>query len=383
MAMPWPVLLMSRALGPGGTERQLALTARSLDRSLFQPHVGCFVAGGARADELAVAGVPVAHFGVHSFLSASLLREAGRMARYLKRHRIQLVHTFDAPMNLFGVPVARACGLRAAISSQRSHRDLYPGWYRQLLRFTDHMADGVVVNCEAVRRQLVEQDRVPEGRIWLCHNGIDTEVFRPLEQPPPEALRDASLVVGVVSVLRPEKDLETLLRAFAQIRGLRPGLKLAVVGEGPLQEQLQVCSRTLGLDSSCHFEPPTVDIARWLRAIDIFVLPSVSEAFSNSLMEAMACGCCAVASRVGGNPELVTHEQTGLLFPPRDVAGLAAALRRLIEQESLRRQLAERGRERIHSQFSAQAAARRMAQLYLSLLTTTRGSAGEVVEPGH
>jgi glycosyltransferase involved in cell wall biosynthesis len=101
-----------------------------------------------------------------------------------------------------------------------------------------------------------------------------------------------------------------------------------------------------------------------LRAIDIFVLPSLGEALSNSLMEAMACGCCPVASNVGGNPELVMEGRTGLLFRPGDAIELAAKLRILIEQENRRQSLAAAAASFIKDNFSMQTAAIRMADIY-------------------
>jgi glycosyltransferase involved in cell wall biosynthesis len=102
--------------------------------------------------------------------------------------------------------------------------------------------------------------------------------------------------------------------------------------------------------------------------MDIFVLPSLSEAFSNALMEAMACGCCSVASNVGGNPELVRAGETGLLFERGDAGSLADALQRLIGDEGLRKQLAVNGQSYVRGNFSAQAAARRMGEIYARLL---------------
>ena len=100
-----------------------------------------------------------------------------------------------------------------------------------------------------------------------------------------------------------------------------------MVGSGSCLADLQGRATALGIHPDCVFEPATQRVPDWLNAIDIFVLPSLSEALSNSLMEAMACGCCVAASRVGGNPELVAHGETGMLFEPRDAAGLAEVLR--------------------------------------------------------
>jgi glycosyltransferase involved in cell wall biosynthesis len=181
-------------------------------------------------------------------------------------------------------------------------------------------------------------------------------------------LREASLVVGVVCALRPEKGLKTLLDAFAAVRGAQTGMKLAVVGSGPCLPELQERALALGILPDCVFEPATSQVAEWLQAIDIFVLPSLSEALSNSLMEAMACSCCVAASRVGGNPELVAHAETGMLFDPRDAAGLAETLRLLINDPVLRGELAWRGAHMIQSRFSLAAAAHQMGEIYSTLL---------------
>jgi glycosyltransferase involved in cell wall biosynthesis len=187
----------------------------------------------------------------------------------------------------------------------------------------------------------------------------------------PEALRDAGLVVGSVSVLRPEKSLQTLVSAFALVKDVRPGLKLAIVGSGPVREELEQQAQQLGIAEQCLFHPATHDVAAWLRAIDVFVLPSTSEAFSNSLMEAMGCGCAAVASNVGGNPELVRHGETGLLFAAGDAEDLAAQLRAVVVDNSLRSRMAAAGAGWVATNLSREAAARRMEEIYRSFLDRT------------
>jgi glycosyltransferase involved in cell wall biosynthesis len=373
MPAPWPVLLMTRQLDQGGSERQLATIARSLDRSRFAPHAGVFRPGGLRWQELEAAGVPLVHFPAPTLAS---IPGVFHIARYIRRHGIRLVHTFDTPTNLYGVPAARLAGSALVLSSQRAHRMLTPPNFRPWLRLTDQLADGVVVNCEFLRRHLIEDERVPRNRIHLCYNGIDLEEFHPVRGAKPEPLRDASLVIGVVCALRPEKDLETLLDAFAQIRAearlAQAGLRLAIIGSGPCLPALQARAAALGILPDCLFEPATPQVALWLHAIDIFVLPSLTEALSNSLMEAMACGCTAVASRTGGNPELVADGETGLLFPPGDSAALAAALRRLIPNPSWSGTLAANAARFIRERFRLETCARRMEEIYSALLAAPR-----------
>ncbi len=346
---------MARELGLGGTERQLTEIARALDRSQFTPHVGCLYAAGLRGAELEAAGVPIVRFPVQSLYRPSTLSAGREMGRYLKQRGIRLVHTFDVPMNLFGVPVARAYRTPVVLSSQRAFRDLTPGIHRRLLRLTDHLVNGVVVNCEAIRQHLIADERVPAERVHVCYNGIDTAEFQPGLRSPGNPV-----TIGVICALRPEKGLPTLVEAFAQV----PDARLVIVGSGPMLPELQRLAAALGVLDRCHFEPATNRVADWLRKIDVFVLPSLSEALSNSLMEAMACGCAVTASSTGGNIELVQPNSTGLLFPPGDAAALAANLRTLVENESLRSQLAANASRFIREGFSLEQSARRMAEIY-------------------
>jgi glycosyltransferase involved in cell wall biosynthesis len=353
---------MARELGLGGTERQLAEIALSLDRDQFEPHVGCFTSGGFRAAELRQAGVPILELGVRSLMPVSAIAGARRMGAYLARHDIALVHAFDVPLNLFAVPVARWYRTPVVLASMRAHRDLTPGLTRHLLRLTDRMVDGIVVNSRAVARELTEHDGVPASMLRLVYNGLDTSVFR--RQGERAALPwDEATVIGTVCALRPEKGLRTLMEAFRKVKATRPGVKLAIVGSGPMLAELQAAG-----DADCHFQPAERNVAPWLRAMDIFVLPSLSEALSNSLMEAMGCGCCPVASRVGGNPELVTDGETGLLFPVGDAGALAERLALLLDQPDYRRRLAERAERRMREHFTRQQAARTMGGIYLELL---------------
>ena len=357
------ILLLARELGLGGTERQLAETALALDRAKFEPHVGCFSSGGFRSNELRDAGVPILELDVRSFVSASLPAGARRLGAYLRSQRIELVHAFDVPADLFAVPAARFYRAPVVLSSQRASRALTPGITRRLLRATDRLAHGIVVNSKAVARELVFEDGVPEAKIRLVYNGVDTAHFRREGARAELVLPAGSVVIGVVCALRPEKGLRVLIEAFAKVRAYHREAQLAIVGSGPMLGELQAAA-----GDGCHFYPAVQDVAPWLRAIDVFVLPSLSEALSNSLMEAMACGCCPVASNVGGNPELVYEGESGLLFPAGDATNLAERLERLVRDAALRHRLAANAEARMHTQFARATAAKRMGEVYLEFL---------------
>lgn len=354
---------MSQMLGAGGTERQLTVIAQSLDRTRFEPYVSCLRPGGIRADELQAAGVPVVPFPISSLYKPHTFAAALALGKFLRRHQIDLVHTFDVPANLFGVPVAFGFRTPAILASQRAHRNLTPGFARHLLRLTDRLSDGIVVNSQAVRRELIEEYKVPANRIHLCYNGIDTQLFRPAQNSAPRPL-----TIGSVGLFRPEKGQRFLLEAFARLHTRFPDTRLLLVGGGPLESDLQALADQLGIAPYCELQPATGRVAEKLQSIDLFVLPSLSEALSNSLMEAMACGCCCLASGVGGNPELIEDCVSGLLFRPADAEDLAAKLTTLLDNPRRRSDYANAGLERIGSRFSVQASVEKMQAIYATVL---------------
>jgi len=371
---PVPVLLLARELTLGGSERQLTETAKSLDRRRFVPHVGCVIGAGERGKELRAAGVPVIEFPMKSLVSRNAWEAAKALRHYVEEHRIDVIHAFDPAMAAFATPVARMFSdARVVLTSQRCFEDtIYPR-QRIQVRLAHRLAHGTVANCEATRRHLMEHYRLPEQKIRVCRNGLDATRFPTgsrLRQP---AVKKANLVIGTVSVLRPEKGMNLLLEAFAAVRGEAKGTKLLVVGSGSERERLMELSAKLGIAQDCHFEPAAANVSPWMRSIDIFVLPSLSEALSNSLMEAMASGCCPVASDVGGNPELVEHGRTGLLFARGDAAALAGRLRSLIRHRELIAIYASNASEQIRTEFTLAGAVERMQSIWEDFLSSRKG----------
>lgn len=352
----------------GGSERQTFEVAKALDRSRFKPFVGTTVSDNPRQADMERHGVEVMDFPVSSLTNTSYVVAANKMRSYLKEKKIRLIHSFDLPSNILAAPVGRLLGNPIVLTSQRAHRGLYSGFYRKFLRFTDRLASGIVVNCEAMRSHLTDEEGVDPGKIHLCYNGIDTSAFHPAEDPPIDVLQGAETIVGTVCAFRPEKGLDTLVSAFALVER-RPGVKLLLVGSGTVEPALRAQVAKLGIEDRTIFVPAQRNVAPWLRAIDVFVMPSLAEALSNSIMETMACGHAAViASRVGGNPELVVDGKTGLLFQPANANELAVAIRRLLDDAALRQRLAETSSRRIHEQFTLAASAARMGEIYSNAL---------------
>ncbi|HEY7304975.1 MAG TPA: glycosyltransferase family 4 protein [Bryobacteraceae bacterium] len=339
MRAPTPIVLVVRELGSGGIERDVAKLALSLDRSRFCCHVAAYQAEGVRASELRAAGVPILRLDVPNLKSTRALRTAIQFGGFLRKNRIKLVHAWDASV-VFAAPLARLLRVPVILSSVLGHRDLLDARSRKQFQSTDRLVDAIVVNCEAMRKHLIQDCSVSPGHIELCYNGVNTGEFYPADVAKPEPVSSASFVIGAVCVLRAEKNLELLQEAFARIAPLVPNSKLLLVGSGPELPKLQANGRRLEIQNHCIFAPAVPAVAPFLRAIDIFVSCSISEAFSNSVLEAMACGCCVVGSRVGGTPELIADGERGLLFESGNVEELVAKLTMLVKDASLRKRLA-------------------------------------------
>ena len=182
------------------------------------------------------------------------------------------------------------------------------------------------------------------------------------------AAKSSPLVIGSVCALRPEKRMDLLLEAFSRVRGLNSRSMLLIVGSGPMLPALEEQRRCLGLDGACVFQSAQSNVADWMRAMDIFVMPSSSESFPNALLEAMACGRCVIGSRVGGIPELISDGRTGLLFEPNNIEALARALESAIRQKRLRENLGNAAACSAREDFSIEIAVERHQDLYMSLL---------------
>lgn len=360
---PIPILLMARQLTEGGTERQLTELACSIDRARFTPHVGCVDARGSRAADLREADVPILELPLRSLASTQAFRMAARLRAYVGHHGIRLIHGFDPPMSVVAATAGRFSGAKVILTSQRCFEDTIYAGQRKQVRIAHRLSNGIVVNSEAVRQHLLAEFGLPAKKIRICHNGIDAARFRG-ERRHRSPFSDAELVIGTVCVLRPEKAVHLLLEAFAWIAPALPGARLLIVGTGPELWRMEELRANLGLGDRVHFEPATTEVGSWMRAMDIFVLPSLSEAFSNSIMEAMASGSAVVASNVGGNSELVESGETGLLFERNNAEDLAGQLSRLVDDPALRARLADAGRARIASKFSLVESTRRMQAIY-------------------
>jgi|SoiMethySBSTD1v2_1073268.scaffolds.fasta_scaffold36957_4 glycosyltransferase involved in cell wall biosynthesis len=359
----------------GGTERQVANLVRGLDSSRFDLRVACLRRFGELLGEIESLHVPVTEFRIGGKLyGPKTALEAMRLAQYLRRNRVQIVHTFGLYPNIFAVPVAKMAGVPIVLASIRDQGDILTPLQQRIQRWSCRFADCILVNATAIRERLVEQG-YDESRIVVIRNGI-RPAHHNRSQDSAEARerwgvpRRARLVV-VLSRLNPMKGIEYFLDAAGILAARYPDTHFVVAGDGEIRASLQERARNLGIADRVTFTGFRTDIPDLLAEASVSVLPSLSEGLSNTVLESMGAGIPVVATRVGGNPEVVEDGVSGFLVPPRDAGALAQAAGRLLADEPLARRIGQAGMERVARRFSVENSVRQTERIYRQLLAVS------------
>ena len=286
-----------------------------------------------------------------------------RLWRLLRRLRPDIVHTRNLPA-LDALPVAALAGVPARVHGEHGREitdlDGTRFKYKLLRQILRPLAQRyIALSCD-LENWLHDGIGVSAHQLVRIYNGVDVERFRPTEgrrAPLPRAgfAANDDIVIGTVGRMQIVKDQLTLTRAFLRLLELAPAqrakLRLVVVGDGPLQQECRSLVARAGAQSLCWFAGTRNDIADILQGLDIFVLPSLAEGISNTILEAMASALPVVATRVGGNPELVADGTTGTLVPATDPEAMAHALATYVQDPNLRRRHGQAGRERVEHDF--------------------------------
>jgi glycosyltransferase involved in cell wall biosynthesis len=359
------IFLLINSLETGGSERQFAELARSLDRASFDVHLGCLLNRGTFLDPQGMQ-----HFGLGGSLYRwQSMKSRYCMARYMRTANVAIAHAIDFYANLMLIPAARLAKIPVVIGSQRQLGDLLTPLKYRVQRQMFRWCDCVVSNSRVVRDRLVREG-LPEKKVVVIPNGLPEEAFAKTLPALPKT--PGRLRVGMIARMNTRAKNHTIfLAAAARVAALLDNVEFLLVGDGPLRSELEATAERLRLGERVKFLGDRRDITAVLASLDISVLPSISESLSNAILESMAAGIPVVATRVGGNPELVT-ERTGLLVAPNDVEELALAIHRLLCDPILRQQFGREAYLLAQSNFTRQRMRQRHEELYRELLERKR-----------
>jgi glycosyltransferase involved in cell wall biosynthesis len=353
---PVRVLFLVPNLFFGGAERHLVSLVTSMDTDAFAPAVACINAGGHLFPEVLAGGVPVERLGRRAGEPVRTIVDLVALLRRLRPDVLVMRGHSAEVMGRVAASIARVPSTVVWVHNCSDIRPRHPA--RKVLdRVLSPLTTAVFGVAHAQVPYLTQDLGYRREQVRIVHNGVVAP------QPAPSPERDQEVadefglapdepVIGIVAMLRAEKDHATLLRALSRVHEEFPRAKLLLVGEGPLRNELERLAVELGIADRVVFAGGRDDVARVLRAMDVVTLCSTTECFPMAVLEAMAATRPVVCTEVGGIPEAVAEGETGHLVPPGDPVALADALRSLLRDPARARAMGAAGRARLDEAFS-------------------------------
>lgn len=374
-SLPTNLLICVDTVGrEAGTERWVLETVRRLDRRAFQPHVCCF----ENSPQLRSLDCPTLVLPLPDLFSWDGWRRVRQLRAYIRRHDIEIVHTYMLKAAMFGAFASRGTGCRV-VSSRRSTPDQATRQVAPVLRFTDRCVTRVLANSEAVRQATIALERLSPDRVDVLYNGVDLNRYAPGPADPALAaaigLPAGAPVVGIVANYRPVKALPLFLSAAQIVAAALPDACFLLVGSGRCQAELESIAGSLGIERRVFFTNGQYGVPECLRLMSVACLCSESEGFSNALLEYMAAELPVVATDGGGNGEAVEDAVTGFLVRSRDPGDLAAPIVRLLEDEDLRTRMGRAALDRCRRHFDIRDCIGRQERYYSALLSQEQAAA--------
>ncbi|HWU97635.1 MAG TPA: glycosyltransferase [Oxalicibacterium sp.] len=279
---------------------------------------------------------------------------AWRLAKLIRTVQPDIVHLHSRRgADLWGGIAARLTGTPCILSRRVDNPES-----RLQVALKYRLYDHVITISEGIRRVLLDEGLSPQ-RVTCVRSAVDAAPYlNPVDRAAFRrefSLPDQSIIIGMVAQLIPRKGHRYLIEAVASLRGSFPDLRVLLFGKGPLQSELENEIEKNGLGDIIRFAGFRNDLPQWLGGLDILAHPADMEGLGVSLLQASAAAVPIVTSRAGGLPEAVAENVSGLLIPPGDVPALASALRRLLEDADLRKEMGQAGRARILAEFSIDA----------------------------
>jgi L-malate glycosyltransferase len=311
---------------------------------------------------------PVYELLVGKTFAPGALRHALQLRRFLRSERIALVQTFFESSDLWVGGVAKLTSGTKLIWSRRDMGILRSRKHEIAYRMMARLPDAVFAVSEQVRRHCIDVDQIPAERVEAIYNGIDLAQWGDTSQR--TGLFSAP-VIATVGNIRRVKGHDVFVRAAAAIASEFPSASFVIAGEVLEKEyyaELKQLISQLDLEGKVHFAGGINDLAKFLREVDLFVLPSRSEGFSNAIVEAMAAGLPVVATDVGGNAEAVVDGITGRIVPPSDAEELADAIREILRNPQHAQTMGISARRRVAERFTTEAMMKKITTAYRRVL---------------
>ncbi|MGI8467694.1 MAG: glycosyltransferase [Pyrinomonadaceae bacterium] len=374
------ILQFINSFHTGGSERQAVQLIRLLrEEKSFEVFAACLNGEGVLRGEIERLGIAeIPEFSLASFYDANFLRQVHRCARFLRDNKIQIIQSSDFYTNVFAMAAGALAKTPVRIAAKRE-TEMRTKAQKFIERRAFDFAQAVVVNAEAVKKNLVDAG-VSARKILTIYNGLDLEKFAPTKLKREEILQKFDLpidknlhfVVIVANFRSAVKNQKMFLRAAEKTKEKFPNARFVLAGEGELLNETKEFAVALGLENETFFTGRCADVSRLLSIADICVLSSITEGFSNSILEYMAARKSVVATNVGGAREAIVEGETGFLVDSNDDAQMANYLIELLQNPEKTKEMGKAGRKIAKEKFSTEAQLKNTLALYEKLLTARK-----------
>lgn len=375
------VAYLTGSLKPGGAEKQMLALAERLPRDRFEVDFVATAGSGEYDAQARAAGLGIRSLGPggspDSGVVVRLARRATKTTRYVAVARAARYDVVDAwlyPADVLAALLRSLTRTPIVIAGRRNLGSFYASFGpmdRAISALATRCTDVVVANSAAVGADTLEREHFDPTKLRIIRNGV--ELIEPLsaneraESRSALGVSDGELLIGCIANYRPVKRLDLLIDAIAAIVGTNAGIRLALVGEGPIRADLHRRIVSLGLEGRVRLHGSVLNARPLYGAFDLVVQSSRSEGLPNALLEAAAAGLPIVATDAGGTGEIVIDGRTGLMVPTEDPIALAAALHRAVNDPALRERLGAAARLHVATTFDMDRFVAEFAALYEEL----------------
>lgn len=362
------ILHLIDELPPDGAERLVVdiLRYRNIH---FRYAVGCLIRGGPLESELREMGVPVVVFGRRGRLDLGLI---SRLAKWMRTERVAVVHTHLFTADTYGRLAAWMARVPGIFATVHNIVNPWKGPVRKVIDWLLAWPSTKVIACtEEVGEVLRIRDHLPASRIAVIGNGVDLRRFDSIQSTGVRAefsVPPDHVLLAVIGRLHPQKGHEDLLPVLANLKKAGRRFRCLFIGEGELRPQIQDQIQALGLDGTVVLTGLRKDVPRLLLGIDLMVMPSRWEGLPIALLEAMACAKPAVATAVGGIPDVIENGGNGIVVAPGDARALEAAIDEMLSDPVRREALGARARVDVLSRHDVANTARAYDAQYRAVL---------------
>lgn len=336
---PIGILYCIEYLAYGGTEKQVYSLIERLNKKDFSPHLCCLrksLIGENRKNDAFKLFRNIKcnkiQLNFVSFTNFNSLIDIIRLIRFIKRNNIDIIQTYFKDPTILGVLAGKLCGVRHVVACFRDLAFWRKETNDRILRLIYRFCTGYIANSEAVKAEYTKLYNLDDKKFSIIYNGIDIGNATMLPEERSDGSKD--IVVGIVANLnRKVKRVDVFLRAAAYINKRQKDIKFVVVGDGEFRDDLISLCAELCIFKIVKFIGRIEDVSQCLSKIDIGVISSDSEGFSNAILEYMAAGLPVVATDIGGNKEIIKNTINGFLVAPGDYRSMGEKILQLANEK--------------------------------------------------